>query len=136
MFADDEPSLQELMKLELPRLGHRVTVCPDGLTAIAALDKNSYDCILVDLDMPGKDGIGVIAHCKEVSPETEAVVLRSIRYSEADAVLARTRELRAAGHPVWPQISPRSGFDAPVVFDGSSLSFAAMPAFTARCAGR
>jgi DNA-binding NtrC family response regulator len=75
LFADDEPSLQELMKLELPRLGHRVTVCPDGLTAIAALDKNTYDCILVDLDMPGRDGISVIAHCKEVSPETEAVVL-------------------------------------------------------------
>jgi two-component system NtrC family response regulator len=75
LFADDEPSLQELMKLELPRLGHRVTVCPDGLTAMAALDKNTYDCILVDLDMPGRDGIGVIAHCKEVSPDTEAVVL-------------------------------------------------------------
>jgi len=75
LFAEDEPSLQELMKLELPRLGHTVTVCPDGLTAIAALEKNTYDCILVDLDMPGKDGIGVIAHCKEMSPETEAVVL-------------------------------------------------------------
>jgi len=75
LFADDETSLQELMKIELPRLGHRVTVCPDGLTATAALDKNTYDCILVDLDMPGRDGIEVIAHCKEVSPETEAVVL-------------------------------------------------------------
>ncbi len=75
MFADDEPSLQELMKLELPRLGHRVTVCPDGTTAVAALEKNTYDCIIVDLDMPGLDGIGVIAKCKESSPETEAVVL-------------------------------------------------------------
>ncbi|MGI9427133.1 MAG: sigma-54-dependent transcriptional regulator [Bythopirellula sp.] len=75
LFADDERSLQELMKLELPRLGHTVTVCPDGLTAIAALEKNTYDCIIVDLDMPGKDGIGVISHCKEMSPETEAVVL-------------------------------------------------------------
>lgn len=75
MFADDERSLQELMKLELPRLGHTVTVCPDGLTAIAALDKNTYDCIIVDLDMPGVDGIGVISHCKEISPDTEAVVL-------------------------------------------------------------
>ena len=27
------------MKLELPRMGHRVTVCPDGLTAVAALEK-------------------------------------------------------------------------------------------------
>ena len=75
LFADDEQSLQELMKLELPRLGHRVTVCPDGLTAVAALEKNTYDCIIVDLDMPGLDGIGVIAKCKETSPETEAVVL-------------------------------------------------------------
>ena len=63
------------MKLELPRLGHRVTVCPDGLTAVAALQKNTYDCIIVDLDMPGMDGIGVISRCKEMSPETEAVVL-------------------------------------------------------------
>ena len=63
------------MKLELPRLGHRVTVCPDGLTAFAALEKNTYDCILVDLDMPGKNGIEVISYCKELSPETEAVVL-------------------------------------------------------------
>ena len=75
LFADDEPSLQELMKLELPRLGHRVTVCPDGLTAVAALELNTYDCIIVDLDMPGLDGIGVIARCKEQSPQTEAVVL-------------------------------------------------------------
>src|SRR5262245_11754635 len=30
LFADDERSLQELMSLELPRMGHEVTVCPDG----------------------------------------------------------------------------------------------------------
>jgi two-component system NtrC family response regulator len=56
-------------------LGHRATICPDGLTAVAALEKNTYDCIIVDLDMPGLDGIGVIAKAKELSPETEAVVL-------------------------------------------------------------
>ena len=44
------------MRLELPRMGHEVTVCPDGATAIAALERNTYDCILVDLDMPGATG--------------------------------------------------------------------------------
>ena len=63
------------MRLELPRMGHEVTVCPDGATATAALDRNTYDCILVDLDMPGCNGIDVIAHAKELSPDTEAVVL-------------------------------------------------------------
>ena len=75
LFADDEQSLQELMSLELPRMGHEVTVCPDGLTAVAALERNTYDCILVDLDMPGLTGIEVIAKCKELSPDTDAVVL-------------------------------------------------------------
>ena len=63
------------MRLELPRMGHEVTVCPDGLTAVAALERNTYDCILVDLDMPGLGGIEVIAKAKEMAPDTEAVVL-------------------------------------------------------------
>ena len=75
LFADDETPLQELMRDELPLLGHQVTVCPDGLTAAAALEKNTYDCVLVDLDMPGMNGIEVITRAKELSPDTEAVVL-------------------------------------------------------------
>ena len=61
LFADDEAGIQELMSLELPRMGHEVTVCPDGLTAAAALQRNTYDCILVDLNMPGlKDRKSVV----------------------------------------------------------------------------
>jgi DNA-binding NtrC family response regulator len=56
-------------------MGHEVTVCPDGLTAAAALERNTYDCILVDLDMPGLSGIEVIAKAKDLSPDTEAIVL-------------------------------------------------------------
>ena len=75
LFADDETNLQELIAAEVPRMGHRVTVCPDGLTAVAALQKNSFDCIIVDLDMPGLNGIQVIEKTKAISPETEAIVL-------------------------------------------------------------
>jgi two-component system NtrC family response regulator len=75
LFADDERSLQDLMNIELRGMGHEVTVCPDGLTAVAALEKNTYDCILVDLDMPGLNGVQVIGKAKELSPDTEAVVL-------------------------------------------------------------
>ena len=63
------------MRLELPRMGHEATICPDGATALAALERNTYDCILVDLDMPGFGGIEVIARAKQFSPDTEAIVL-------------------------------------------------------------
>ncbi len=75
LFADDEEAIQELMSFELPRMGHEVTTCPDGLTAVAALERNTYDCVLVDLDMPGLSGIEVIAKSKEIAPETEGIVL-------------------------------------------------------------
>ena len=75
LFADDEPSLQELMRLELPRMGHEATVCPDGATALAALERNTYDCLIVDLDMPGCNGIDVIARAKQLAPESEAIIL-------------------------------------------------------------
>ena len=75
LFADDESSLQELMRIELPRLGHEATVCPDGVTALAALDRTAYDCVIVDLDMPGAGGLDVIARVREISPDTEAVIV-------------------------------------------------------------
>jgi two-component system NtrC family response regulator len=75
LFADDETSLQELMRMELPHLGHRVTVCPDGYTAVAALERESFDCLIVDLDMPGMNGIQVIERAATLSPATESIVL-------------------------------------------------------------
>ena len=75
LFADDELSLQELMRQEIPAMGHTVTICPDGITAIAAIQKDSFDCLLVDLDMPGAGGLEVIAEAKERCPDADAVIL-------------------------------------------------------------
>lgn len=75
LFADDEESLQDLMSMELPRMGHSVTVCPDGASAVREASRETFDCLLVDLDMPGMNGIDVIRTVKERSPETEAIVL-------------------------------------------------------------
>lgn len=75
LFADDEIHLQELIAAELPRMGHKVTVCADGVQAIGAIEKESFDCMIVDLDMPGLNGIDVIEQTKKIAPTTEAIVL-------------------------------------------------------------
>jgi two-component system NtrC family response regulator len=75
LFADDETSLQELMRIELPRMGYEATVCPDGRTAVAAIERTAFDCVIVDLDMPGLGGLDVIRHVRGVSPDTEAVIV-------------------------------------------------------------
>jgi DNA-binding NtrC family response regulator len=75
LFVDDEKSLQEFMRSELPRLGHDVTVCPDGKAALKVLEKSTFDAAILDLRMPGMTGIEVLEHLKKVCPDTEAVVM-------------------------------------------------------------
>ncbi|KAA5546316.1 sigma-54-dependent Fis family transcriptional regulator [Roseiconus nitratireducens] len=75
LYADDEPSLQTLMKQQLEKLGHSVVICPDGLTAVAALEREPFDCLIVDLDMPGLNGSEVIQRARQIRPQIEAVVM-------------------------------------------------------------
>ncbi|MEM6470524.1 MAG: sigma-54 dependent transcriptional regulator [Planctomycetota bacterium] len=75
LFADDESSLQNLMKNRLEKLGHSVVVCPDGETAVAALEMEPFDCLIVDLNMPGIKGAEVVVRAKELQPNIEAVVM-------------------------------------------------------------
>jgi DNA-binding NtrC family response regulator len=75
LFADDEKSLQEFMRSELPRLGHEVVVCPDGRAALKALEKSTFDAAILDLRMPGLSGIEVLEQIRQISPDTEAIVM-------------------------------------------------------------
>jgi DNA-binding NtrC family response regulator len=75
LFADDEGHLRDLMQIELPRMGHEVTVCPDGTSALKVLEKNTFDAALLDLKMPGLTGIEVLGKVRQISPETQVVIL-------------------------------------------------------------
>jgi DNA-binding NtrC family response regulator len=75
LFADDEAHLRDLMQMELPRMGHEVTVCPDGAAALRALERGLYDAALLDLRMPGLTGIEVLGQIRQMSPETQVIIL-------------------------------------------------------------
>jgi DNA-binding NtrC family response regulator len=74
LFVDDEPPIRDVMKIELPRMGHEATICEDGNAAIAAIDKHSFDVAIVDLRMPGLSGWDVVDHLKKVAPDTEVII--------------------------------------------------------------
>jgi DNA-binding NtrC family response regulator len=75
LFADDEAHLRDLMQMELPRLGHEVTVCSDGAAALKALERGFFDAAILDLRMPGMTGIEVLGQIKHISPDTQVILL-------------------------------------------------------------
>jgi DNA-binding NtrC family response regulator len=75
LFADDEAHLRDLMQMELPRMGHEVTVCPDGAAALRALERGLYDAAMLDIRMPGLSGIDVLGQIRQMSPETQVIML-------------------------------------------------------------
>src|SRR3954470_22264947 len=74
LFVDDEVPLQELLRTELSRLGHEVTVCANGRAALKALELTTFDAAILDLKMPGMGGIELLQRLKQIAPDTEAVI--------------------------------------------------------------
>jgi two-component system cell cycle response regulator CpdR len=58
LLAEDDDSLRGFLARALERAGYEVVSCPDGETAVAALDQ-TFHVLLTDIVMPGIDGIEV-----------------------------------------------------------------------------
>jgi len=64
LLAEDQPVGRLYATRLLERLGHRVTAVDDGKAALAAWEQDGYDLILMDVQMPGMDGIAATSHIR------------------------------------------------------------------------
>jgi DNA-binding NtrC family response regulator len=108
--VDDESSIAELMRDELPRMGHLATICQSPGSAIEAAGKNVFDAAIVDLRMPGGSGWDVIDFLREHSPETACVI--STGHGDRDAAI---RAIRMGAYDFLPK--PVSLFEISNVLD-------------------
>lgn len=65
LVVDDEERIRRLLKMYLEREHYQIDEAEDGNTALAKSLTNEYDLILLDLMMPGKDGIEVCRELRE-----------------------------------------------------------------------
>jgi DNA-binding NtrC family response regulator len=75
LIVDDVRPMAEQYAYDLKRLGGFDTlVAFDGDSALATLTRESIDCVILDLEMPGKDGLTVLRAMRERGMETPVVV--------------------------------------------------------------
>ena len=102
LIVEDERPIAHALKLKCESEGYATTLVADGLEALEVLATTSFDCILLDLIMPEKDGFAVLAEMKERDTKTPIIVLSNLG-QESD--IARCRELGAVHYFVKADMS-------------------------------
>ena len=84
LVADDDPDIAELVEIHLAEEGFRVYKAYDGREALQVFAREKIDLAILDIMMPGIDGIRVCEKIREVS--MIPVIMLSAKDSEADKV--------------------------------------------------
>ncbi|RKZ14722.1 sigma-54-dependent Fis family transcriptional regulator [bacterium] len=87
LVVDDEQIVRESLGAWLREDGHKTRLCADGRQALAAARDEEFELALVDLKMPGMDGLEVARRLRDFSPRTTVVVMTAFA-SVDTAVLA------------------------------------------------
>ncbi|SHK37569.1 response regulator transcription factor [Desulforamulus aeronauticus] len=85
LVVDDEPAIRDLVQMVLTREGYRVTVVPDGQTALDLLRSHKPDLIVLDLMLPDMSGHEV---CKKVTEQYQIpIIMLTAKHEVVDKVL-------------------------------------------------
>jgi CheY-like chemotaxis protein len=101
LVVDDEPGMRETLVEILELHGYRVSSAPDGDTAFAAVQDGSFDVVVMDVRMPGRDGVSVLEEMGDPPPHVILMTayaqegrLRAAIEATAFAVVSKPFETR------------------------------------------
>ena len=88
LVIEDEPDLQDLLRINLLKEGHQVTVAGTGSDGLHELRRQPFDLVLLDLMLPDRDGLEVcrIARADEALA-TIPIIMVTAKSEESDVVL-------------------------------------------------
>ena len=106
LLVEDDQNIVDLVRSNLIARAHDVVVSKDGLDAVAMLEANEPDAVLLDLMLPGIDGFELCRELRERS--SVGIIVLSARRAETDKVRASrscspasTPRSAAAGRRRW-----------------------------------
>ena len=89
-----------ILRRLLKRRGFKdVDICADGSEAIELIRNNDYDVVLLDILMPGVDGLQVLEATKPYKPRTEFIILTAV-----DDIATAVKTVRLGATIIWPNL--------------------------------
>jgi DNA-binding NtrC family response regulator len=75
LLVDDEKEFVESLAMRLEIRGFKVAVAETGEMAVEKVQEKSFDAIVLDLAMPGMDGIDTLKRLRELNPDSQVILL-------------------------------------------------------------
>jgi DNA-binding response OmpR family regulator len=75
LVVEDEREMAQVLRRGLEEENYAVTVARDGVSALALSEKNHFDLVLLDVMLPGIDGIQIARRLRELRQETSILML-------------------------------------------------------------
>ncbi len=75
LLVDDEKDFVEMLAMRLEDTGEKVTSAYDGKMCLDALKQATFDVVVLDIKMPGMDGIQTLKQIKAMYPLVEVILL-------------------------------------------------------------
>ncbi|MEA2154660.1 MAG: hypothetical protein QOE11_800 [Solirubrobacteraceae bacterium] len=86
LVVDDEPTIAEIVARYLERAGYETRVAADGNAALARVSTWHPDLVVLDLMLPGIDGLEVMRRLRETAGPRVAIILLTARGEESDRI--------------------------------------------------
>jgi DNA-binding response OmpR family regulator len=87
LVVDDEPTIAEVLSRYLERAGYEVRAVGDGPAALDAVATRAPDLVVLDLMLPGVDGLEVMRRIRDPARPNMAIILLTARGEESDRVV-------------------------------------------------
>ena len=87
LVVDDEPTIGEIVARYLDRAGYETHIAVDGPGAMEAFERVNPDLIVLDLMLPGIDGLEVMRRMREGRERRTAIILLTAKGEESDRVI-------------------------------------------------
>ena len=90
LIVDDEKAIRESIRMILEYEKFDVLLAEDGPSALATLDKSTVDLVLLDIKMPGMDGLRILQMIKESQPDLPVVMISG--HGTIETAVSATRQ--------------------------------------------
>lgn len=102
LIVEDEPAIARVLDLKLKQIGIETEVINDGSLALDIISKDEFDCILLDLILPGADGFAILEAIRKKNPTTKVIIMTNLGQPEDRA---RVEKLGITAYYVKSEVS-------------------------------